>query len=699
MYYFLTILGQPNKYVLYQDDRKVFEGLSNNHTITNLSPNNFFLFYIVFCNSFFCSSTKSQSVGLKTDEAIPSGSIILEAEAAGSNQIQLKWFSEQKDPLVPNGEIIFSVFVNGPYLIEYENLEELLESIKSNKPFLLIENLNLLNTTVYNTKYGIFDRILPYSSYMVQVNASNSKGFILSNQVKVETFKSIPDLVISPQLVDTNSTSLKIEWYNPILINSEDRTTFFQVDYKTKYLWNSEGSINEPVYEKEIKTLFKNKTLATTFTLANLTPSSAYSFQLIASNTYGQSKSEWSNEYLTKEERPKFQDPPEIVNFTSKSVFISWKNPLRPNGLILFHRILVYKFLNKTHAGDKQLELVQNITILANVSKELNVTQLDSFTLYVFSIESCNSYDCIASELYGKTKSFTLEGKAFIRTDPSEPELFEKPILSSSNSYSINISWGPPLKPNGEISYFILERYDYSLPLNIKLNSNKSNGNQFIRYRFEPHILSFVDYENLEACGLYSYRVFAFNQIGNISTSWVNVTVILSKPLIVTSPIVNLIDSHTARFEWMKPLTYCDIKTYTLRFRSELNIAFDIDVDNSINTTQSIIVNDLIPFTIYDLQLIACVNLEKDVCTQSIIRKFQTNGDIPKGLSVPVARLISYKTISIEWLEPIYKNGNFLWIFILSILEMGFCTFKIQVSSLIIKYHKVLRSVLGPAAK
>jgi usherin len=590
---------------------------------------------------------------------LPSGSIILEAEAAGPNQIQLKWFSEQRDPLVPNGEIIFAVFVTGPYLIEFDNLDELQEAIKSKKPFLLIETLNLLNTSVYNTKYGIFDRILPYSTYMVQVNASNSKGFLLSNQVKVETFKSVPDLVISPQLIDSNSTSLKIEWYNPILINSEDRTIFFQVDYKTKYLWNSNGTILEPTYEKEIKTLFQNKTLATTYTLTNLTPSSAYSFQLIASNTYGQSKSEWSIEYLTKEERPKFQDPPSILNFTSKSVYIAWKSPLKPNGRILFHRIIVYEFLNKSHIGDKQLELVQNITVPDNATKEYNVTQLESYTLYVFIIESCNSYDCVSSELYGKTKSFTFEGKAFIRTDPSEPELFEKPKLSSSNSYSINIAWTRPLKPNGEISNFLLERFDYSLPLNIKLNTTTNRPtNQTIKYRFEPNIFSFVDYENLEACGLYSYRVFAFNQIGNISTAWVNVTVALSKPLIVTSPIVNFIDSHTARFEWMKPLTYCDIKTYTLRFRSEFGVAFDVDVDNSNVTTQSIIVNDLIPFTVYDLNLIGCVNLEKDGCTQSLVRKFQTNGDIPKGLSVPVARLISYKTISIEWLEPIFKNGN-----------------------------------------
>lgn len=90
-------------------------------------------------------------------------------------------------------------------------------------------SLNLLNTTIMNTKYGIIEGILPYSSYFLQVNATNRQGFVLSNRVRVETFKSGPQYLMPPQLVASTSSSIQIEWLEPILINSDDRIIFYMV--------------------------------------------------------------------------------------------------------------------------------------------------------------------------------------------------------------------------------------------------------------------------------------------------------------------------------------------------------------------------------------------------------------------------------------------------------------------------------------
>ena len=656
--------GKVNKYTLYKDDRKVYEGLSTSYQINNLSPNSYFSFYIVFCNNFYCSSTKTNAMSLSTDESLPTGSIILEAEATGSNQIELKWTSEENDPLVANGVILYAVFINGPFLVEYNNMDDLSEIIKSKKTFINIENRNLLNTTVYNTKYGILDRILPYSNYLVQVNASNSKGFILSNQVRVETFKSVPDLVLPPQFVLSTDSEMKIEWFNPILINSEDKTIFFQVEYKTKYLWNSNGSIVNPAYEKEVKTIFKTGTLATLSTLTNLVPFSAFTFRLTASNTYGQSKSDWSEDYFTKEQLPRMQASPTVLSFNSNSAFLRWTPPQFPNGKILFFRLNIFEYQNKTSGSDDSFALFRNISVDSILPNEYNVTSLEAYTIYVFTVEACNSMGCVSSRIDEKNNQIVLQNMTYIRTDPAAPDLFEEPTLFSYNSFSVDIAWKMPSKPNGDIAYYILERFDYSLPLNIKISQNKTveSSNKTVKYRFEKDKFNFVDYENLESCGVYSYRLFVFNQVGNKSTNWVNITVKHSKPLIVTSPVVNFIDSRTARFEWMKPLTYCSIKSYNLQFRSELGVVFHVDIDTANTTTQSVLVKNLVPFTIYDLLLTACVNIDKDACTQSLTKKFQTSGDVPQGLSVPVARLISYKTISVEWLDPIYKNGIYLLI-------------------------------------
>lgn len=124
---------------------------------------------------------------------------------------------------------MFSVYIKGPYLQENLNTSQMIENIHMKKPSVIFLNLNLLNTSVMNTRYGIIDKILPYNSYYVQINASNSKGYLLSNQVKVTTFKSIPEGIIPPQLIESTSNSMDIEWFDPILPNSDDLIFYFQV--------------------------------------------------------------------------------------------------------------------------------------------------------------------------------------------------------------------------------------------------------------------------------------------------------------------------------------------------------------------------------------------------------------------------------------------------------------------------------------
>ena len=144
----------------------------------------------------------------------------------------------------------------------------MVEYKKNKKPFTIFQNLNLLNTTTMNTRYGIVDRILPYSTYYVQINATNSKGYLLSNQVKVETFKSIPEGIIPPSQISSTSNSMQIEWYDPILPNSADQIFYFQVNYRQKNLWNSNGSFKfiEFLPIKKIKTIqFLSGTITISF--------------------------------------------------------------------------------------------------------------------------------------------------------------------------------------------------------------------------------------------------------------------------------------------------------------------------------------------------------------------------------------------------------------------------------------------------
>ncbi len=641
--------GQPRKFILYKDDKLIYEGLENNLLLDKLDVYTFYSFFLEFCNNFGCSSTRNKTVKINTDEERPTGRISLESRATGPNEIELKWLSDSNDIFKPNGHVLFTVFVTGPFLVDF-TLNEAVEMKRRGKQFTEQLTLNLLNTTVLNTKYGIIDPILPFSTYSIVVNASNSKGFVLSNVVQVETFKTKPEQLIPPQLVQSESRSMKIEWFDAILLNSDDGELFYQVEYRVKRLWTSNGLVEEPSWDSKLNSIFASDTLATTFNLSNLIPFTAYSFRLIIKNTFGSSKSEWSDEYLTKEELPTKQNPPLVVNVTSTSVYLKWNPPEHSNGKIVSHRIIVYNY----DSIQKCLVLEKNITInKTNDVNYYNVESLNSFVFYLFQIESCNSIGCVSSNI---STNLTLDS-TFIQTLASIPDLFDDPVLESRKSYSVEVKWKAPQKPNGIIQYYILERFDYSVPLSIYIQ-NKTPATRTTRYQFAANKFSFFDYELLEACGLYSYRLYAVNEIGNVSTNWINITVSKSKPLIVTSPIVNIKNASVARFEWMKPITYCQIKTYTLVLKPSFSSTFiRVEVENSNFEEQSILVDTLIPFSSYGVSLIACVYLDHDACTESLTRNFLTPGASPQGLAKPKVRLVSSKSISIEWLEPLYKNG------------------------------------------
>lgn len=224
--------------------------------------------------------------------------------------------------------------MEGPFLISAINSSQKISFKRLNRPFVEISLRNLLNTTVLNTIYGILDGILAYSNYNIQVNASNSRGYLLTNRVKVETFKSGPSELLSPEFVTSTSTSIKLEWFEPILINSNDPTIFYKMDYKIKLLWNLNGTIDSPQYNSTIITLFSTPTLITQYTLKNLQPYTAYTFQLTAFNSFGECKSEWTRDFYTQEEIPRRQNPPLVSNFTSKSAFLKWEACSIPNGII-----------------------------------------------------------------------------------------------------------------------------------------------------------------------------------------------------------------------------------------------------------------------------------------------------------------------------------------------------------------------------
>ncbi|RNA36344.1 usherin [Brachionus plicatilis] len=624
--------GLFRKNALFMNDKLVYEGNLTKFKIENLLPNTFYYFYVQFCNFFSCNS--SVPARFRTDETAPQGSLVLEAQAKGSNQIELKWYSSPVKQLKPNGNILYSVFVTGPFLVD-SDINNLYQIYKNRLDIVQKMSVNLLNTTVMNTKYGILDRILPNSHYQIQINASNSKGFVLSNKVNVQTFKSGPDFLAAPELVYSNCTCLKVEWSPPLLANSEDLLFSYELVYRKKMVWSESGPIEQPVYDDQIISLFSNKALASFYILTNLSAFTAFSFRLTAANFYGQASSEWSQDFYTQETRPEHQAPITVTNVTSTSVYAKFTQASQPNGFISLFKINVFKYMDElVHIG---------VISVDNTTNTYNITHLEPFTQYLFVIESCNSVGCAQSPF----DKFNLANNIYTRTLPALPQRQPPPVLASLNSYTVQVTWSPPIKINGILKHYVLERIDIKSLLQTQT---------LRKYKFSALKSTFIDDTDIEPCGLYSYRMFSFNQLGSTASTYVNITVSSSRPLIVTPPIISLLNSSSARFEWSKPITLCNLTKYSLRLKSSVQ-SLSIDVDASAHT---LLVTNLTAFTVYTSTLFACVSVLSDSCSNSLTRNFRTPGDMPDGLGRPVVKMLSPKAVSVEWLEPRFRNGEYL---------------------------------------
>ncbi len=277
-----------------------------------------------------------------------------------------------------------------------------------------------------NTHYGIIDKILPYSHYSIQVNASNLRGYILSSQVQLTTFTSIPEGIIPPQKVKATSNTLQIEWYPPVLSNSADSMFYYQVEYRLKYMWNSQERIENATYEPKIIQIFTIKTISKFHSLQGLVPFTAYSFRLTTSNNFGESKSDWSDDYFTQEAFPQGQKEPQINEITARGAKISWQPPKVSNGFIRFYTLNIFSVTEGA-------TLFQNYTLTTTT---FNVTGLEPFTQYATSVKACNSKGCTSSSI---SVNNTLNQIVLFQTLPSAPQELKDLRLRSLNSYSIQV--------------------------------------------------------------------------------------------------------------------------------------------------------------------------------------------------------------------------------------------------------------------
>lgn len=120
-------------------------------------------------------------------------------------------------------------------------------------------------------------------------------------------------------------------------------------------------------------------------------------------------------------------------------------------------------------------------------------------------------------------------------------------------------------------------------------------------------------------------------------------------PAGVQAPVVTLVESQRLGVTWQQPTIPNGIIT-----RFDLFVNDEIQFSGTTNTT---IINSLLPFTEYSLHLQACTSVG---CTNSSMVTGHTLPDRPMGLAAPNLTALSPSSIEAMWQFPLEANGAIL---------------------------------------
>lgn len=211
----------------------------------------------------------------RTLESAPKGDIHLTVTAMSSHAISAIWNA----PTDENGKMLYSVFCTGLYMV-----------IEPNNQYRTVYEKQILHAGESANEWIYIEGLLPYSEYNVQVNGSNTIGYILSN---IRTISMPPGrpVGLSPPVLSSHSYDrIVCTWKDPLRNNAPGHS-LFQLQYR---------HASPPFTEVSV---FDEETRQMSYTLEGLQPYTQYEFLLTAFNAHGSISSNWTSIY-TKEFKP-----------------------------------------------------------------------------------------------------------------------------------------------------------------------------------------------------------------------------------------------------------------------------------------------------------------------------------------------------------------------------------------------------------
>uniref|UniRef100_A0A3B4TAI5 Usherin n=1 Tax=Seriola dumerili TaxID=41447 RepID=A0A3B4TAI5_SERDU len=479
-----------------------------------------------------------------------------------------------------------------------------------------------------DTPTSICVMVIPNFAINIKVNTSTpcfftlgpltTNCYILAGPwVSITTRPSRPAGLSPPRVTVLGPDSFQVTWTPPLIPNGEIHG--YEIRLPEPRIFHNSGNASE----LNIK-------------ITDLIPYTNYSVTVLACSKGGGQVGGCTESLptpaTTLPTSPQGLAPLSVVAVSESFLAISWQPPSRPNGPNIRYKLL----RRKTHQP-LAIATVPTVTATSPPPSEdlhrwLHVYSgtklfyqdkgLSRFTRYEYQLVVHNDVGYSSGEI---VTSVTMAGVPL-----------HSPSLSAHaiNHTAVQVNWTQPSLQDlqGEVeSYF--------------LTVESRQSSQILT--LPPEINSAVICD-LWPSTTYLVSLQVFNGAHNTTKAIVNVTTEDGEPDGMSAAEVVPVDSNTVRVLWFPPLQPNGAITgYYIYVNDRLHGSVD-------NSSGSLLLRDLLPFTVYNVQVEVCTVY---ACVRSNVTQTTTVEDLPADLGTPHAQVISPR---LDWSLPGRPSGIML---------------------------------------
>ncbi|CAJ1056803.1 phosphatidylinositol phosphatase PTPRQ [Xyrichtys novacula] len=274
----------------------------------------------------------------------------------------------------------------------------------------------------------------PFTEYTFRVTASTTVGEGPAIDITEKTREQVPSPVLEVSYQNISSTSISVNWVPPLNPNG-------LITHYTVYILNLHNSQK-----------LKRVSNSTSILITDLDKYTGYKLRVAASTAAGESSlSEEDDIFVyTLEDEP--DSPPVnlmVDDTTPSTATLTWLPPEKANGVIQYYEVM---YENESYSA------MTNTT-----SNRVTLMYLKPFSYYNVTVRAYTRYG------HGNQTSdmlYLLSGED-VPGSPPYGVAYE-----SVSPSEVNVTWQPPLMPNGVITFYSLELWNSTHYLNLTSPTN-----------------------------------------------------------------------------------------------------------------------------------------------------------------------------------------------------------------------------------